>query len=116
MDNVFFISQKHLVDMNFPPRKKLKGQQVPAEPDPFDDDIDFTQDDLEQIDIIASQAISGDGQNSGPKKMFGSVFACADEQSKAPMKSVRKTFAIGDSCSSSSTLNNKEAQRKDAFG
>ncbi|XP_058616823.1 ATR-interacting protein [Onychostoma macrolepis] len=101
--------------MNFPPRKKLKGQQVPAEPDPFDDDIDFTQDDLEQIDIIASQAITGDGQNSGSKRAFGSVFACTDEQSKAPVKSSRKTFAIGDGCSSSSTFNNKAAQRKDVF-
>ncbi len=99
--------------MNFPPRKKLKGQQVPAEPDPFDDDIDFTQDDLEQIDILASQAITGDGQNSGSKRTFGSVLACADERSKAPVKSVRKTFDIGDG---SSTFNNKEAQRKDAFG
>ncbi|XP_016428454.1 ATR-interacting protein-like isoform X2 [Sinocyclocheilus rhinocerous] len=101
--------------MNFPPSKRLKGHQVPAEPDPFDDDIDFTQDDLEQIDIIASQAITGDGQSSGSKRTFASVFACAAEQSKAPGKSGRKTFAIGDGCSSSSTNNNKEAQGKDAF-
>uniref|UniRef100_A0A672NL56 ATR-interacting protein-like n=1 Tax=Sinocyclocheilus grahami TaxID=75366 RepID=A0A672NL56_SINGR len=101
--------------MNFPPSKRQKGHQVPAEPDQFDDDIDFTQDDLEQIDIITSQAITGDGQSSGSKRTFASVFACAAEQSKAPGKSGQKTFAIGDGCSSSSTNNNKEAQGKDAF-
>ncbi|KAK2906767.1 hypothetical protein Q8A67_005752 [Cirrhinus molitorella] len=98
--------------MDFPPSKRLKGHRVPAEPDPFDDDIDFTQDDLEQIDSITSQAITGDGQSGGSKRAFASVFACADEQSRAPVRSSRKTFAIGDS-SSSSSHNNKEAQRKD---
>uniref|UniRef100_A0A671T0R1 ATR-interacting protein-like n=1 Tax=Sinocyclocheilus anshuiensis TaxID=1608454 RepID=A0A671T0R1_9TELE len=101
--------------MNVPPSKRLKGHQVPAEPDPFDNDIDFTQDDLEQIDIIVSQAITGDGQSSGSKRTFASVFACAAEQSKAPGKSSQKTFAIGDGSSSSSTNNDKEAQGKDAF-
>ncbi|KAI2650587.1 ATR-interacting protein [Labeo rohita] len=104
--------------MDLPPSKRLKGHQVTAEPDPFDDDIDFTQDELEQIDIIASQAVTRDGQSSGSKRAFGSVFACADEQSKAPVRSGRKTFAIGDSSSSSSsssTINNKEAQRKDVL-
>ncbi|XP_067270870.1 ATR-interacting protein isoform X2 [Pseudorasbora parva] len=100
--------------MDFPPSKRLKGHQVSAGPDPFDDDIDFTQDDLDQIDIIASQAITEDVQNSGSKRTFGSVFAGADEQSKAPVRSSRKTFALGDGCSSS-TYNNKESQRKDTF-
>lgn len=100
--------------MDFPPSKRLKGHQVSAGPDPFDDDIDFTQDDLDQIDIIASQAVTGDVQNSGSKRAFGSVFACADEQSKAPVRSGRKTFAIGDGCSSSA-YNNKEPPRKDVF-
>ncbi|XP_077082165.1 ATR-interacting protein isoform X1 [Siphateles boraxobius] len=100
--------------MDFPPSKRLKGHQVSAGPDPFDDDIDFTQDDLDQIDIIASQAVTGDVQNSGSKRTFGSVFACTDEQSKAPVRSGRKTFAIGDGCSSS-TYNNREPPRKDVF-
>lgn len=112
---IFLISQKHLIVMDFPPSKRLKGHQVSAGPDPFDDDIDFTQDDLDQIDIIASQAVTGDVQNSGSKRAFGSVFACADEQSKAPVRSGRKTFAIGDGCSSSA-YNNKEPPRKDVFG
>ncbi|XP_039546990.1 ATR-interacting protein isoform X2 [Pimephales promelas] len=100
--------------MDFPPSKRLKSHQVSAGPDPFDDDIDFTQDDLDQIDIIASQAVTGDVQNSGSKRTLSSVFACADEQSKAPVRSGRKTFAIGDGCSSSA-FNNKEPQRKDVF-
>ncbi|XP_019735106.1 ATR-interacting protein isoform X2 [Hippocampus comes] len=49
--------------MAFPPCKRLRGlnQDVPkadpVEVDPFGDDDDFTQDDLDEIDIIASQAI-----------------------------------------------------------
>ncbi|XP_059399281.1 ATR-interacting protein [Carassius carassius] len=101
--------------MDFPPSKRLKSHQVTAEPDPFDDDIDFTQDDLEQIDIIASQAITGDGQNSGSKRPFGSVFTSADERREAPVRSGRKTFAIGDCSSSINTCNNREPHRKDAF-
>ncbi|XP_048038644.1 ATR-interacting protein isoform X4 [Megalobrama amblycephala] len=57
--------------MDFPPSKRLKGHQVSAGPDPFDDDIDFTQDDLDQIDIIASQAITGDVQNNGHSSKDG---------------------------------------------
>lgn len=47
--------------MAYPPRKRLKGMS-PAAPcnDPFGGDDDFTQDDLEEIDIIASQAVNGD--------------------------------------------------------
>ncbi|KAI7791201.1 ATR-interacting protein [Triplophysa rosa] len=101
--------------MEFPPSKRLKGHQTSAEPDPFDDDIDFTQDDLTQMDIIASQAITGDGQNSGSKRTYSSVFPVPDEQSKAPARSGRKTFSLGDGCSTS-TFDRTEAQRKDAFG
>lgn len=107
--------QTILIDMAVPPSKRLKGHQTSAGPDPFDDDIDFTQDDLAQIDIIASQAITGDGQNSGSKRAYGSVFPSPDEQSKAPARPGRKTFALGDGCSSS-TFNRTEPQRKDAFG
>ncbi|XP_043078532.1 ATR-interacting protein isoform X2 [Puntigrus tetrazona] len=92
--------------MNFPPSKRLKGRQVPADPDPFEDDIDFTQDDLEQMDIMASQAFGGDGQSCCSKRAFGSAFSSADEQSKAPARSGRKTFAIGDG---SGAFNSKDA-------
>ncbi|XP_034537491.1 ATR-interacting protein [Notolabrus celidotus] len=49
--------------MNCPPTKRLRGLNadvVTAVPfdDPFDDDDDFTQDDLDEIDIIASQAVT----------------------------------------------------------
>ncbi len=49
--------------MNCPPTKRLRGlnQEVStamAFDDPFGDDEDFTQDDLDEIDIIASQAIT----------------------------------------------------------
>ncbi|TRZ01602.1 hypothetical protein DNTS_022961 [Danionella cerebrum] len=94
--------------MDFPPSKRLKAQPVSTGTDPFDDDFDFTQEDLEQIDIIASQAISTAVSN--PKRSFDSVFGCMEE-TKAPQRSGRKTFAIGDG--TSTTSNCIEAQRKD---
>lgn len=44
--------------MNCPPTKRQRRQtdHVPASDDPFGDDEDFTQDDLDEIDVIASQA------------------------------------------------------------
>ncbi|XP_064823498.1 ATR-interacting protein [Oncorhynchus masou masou] len=53
--------------MAYPPRKRLKVVS-PAAPcnDPFGGDDDFTQDDLEEIDIIASQAVNGDLAGPGP--------------------------------------------------
>ncbi|XP_034724200.1 ATR-interacting protein [Etheostoma cragini] len=49
--------------MNFPPTKRLRGMNqdvvtTVAFDDPFGDDMDFTQDDLDEIDTIASQAIT----------------------------------------------------------
>ncbi|XP_056614846.1 ATR-interacting protein isoform X2 [Triplophysa dalaica] len=107
--------QQILIEMELPPSKRLKGHQTSADPDPFDDDIDFTQDDLAQMDIIASQAITGDGQNSGSKRTYGSVYPVTDNQSKGPARSGRKTFSLGDGCSTS-VFNMTEPQRKDAFG
>lgn len=60
--------------MNCPPTKRLRGlnQDVVtavAFDDPFGDDEDFTQDDLDEIDIIASQAVtsaSSSGLGSKP--------------------------------------------------
>ncbi|XP_029006180.1 ATR-interacting protein isoform X2 [Betta splendens] len=57
--------------MNFPPTKRLRGLNhevatgVPFD-DPFADDEDFTQDDLDEIDIIASQAITSANAGTGP--------------------------------------------------
>uniref|UniRef100_A0A673ILM2 ATR-interacting protein-like n=2 Tax=Sinocyclocheilus rhinocerous TaxID=307959 RepID=A0A673ILM2_9TELE len=59
--------------------------------------------------------MASQGQNSGSKRTFGSVFTCADERSEASVRSGRKTFAIGDGCSSSNTYNDREPQRKDVF-
>ncbi|XP_034389072.1 ATR-interacting protein isoform X2 [Cyclopterus lumpus] len=63
--------------MNYPPTKRLRGLNqdvVTAFNDPFGDDDDFTQDDLDEIDTIASQAITaiatpGLGMKPGPKPM-----------------------------------------------
>lgn len=60
--------------MNCPPTKRLRGLNQEAATvmefdDPFGDDKDFTQDDLDEIDIIASQAISSataSGRGSKP--------------------------------------------------
>ncbi|XP_038839856.1 ATR-interacting protein [Salvelinus namaycush] len=56
--------------MAYPPRKRLKVLS-PAAPcnDPFGGDDDFTQDDLEEIDIIASQAVNGDLAGPGPSSI-----------------------------------------------
>lgn len=44
--------------MNYPPSKRLRGLAPGLDPvlDPFEED--FTQDDLDEIDVIASQAIT----------------------------------------------------------
>ncbi|XP_077385898.1 ATR-interacting protein isoform X2 [Festucalex cinctus] len=76
--------------MACPPSKRLRGlnQDVPladpAEVDPFGDDDDFTQDDLDEIDIIASQAIglatttpaygSKEASRPGSERAHGSGF------------------------------------------
>ncbi|GLD58158.1 ATR-interacting protein [Lates japonicus] len=55
--------QHREISMNCPPTKRLRGLNhevatAVAFDDPFGDDEDFTQDDLDEIDIIASQAIT----------------------------------------------------------
>ncbi|KAI4881103.1 hypothetical protein NFI96_024796, partial [Prochilodus magdalenae] len=105
-------------DMEYPPSKRLKGLQnaAPVEQDPFGDDEDFTQDDLEEIDIIASQAITGDGQLTSAKRTFGSMSSYPGDQNKAPVREGRKTFSLGSNNPSSSMLQNMDRQRNDAFG
>ncbi|XP_042195685.1 ATR-interacting protein isoform X2 [Callorhinchus milii] len=44
----------------FPPNKRHKGEEMKA--DPFEDNEDFTADDLEELDILASQALTQDVQ------------------------------------------------------
>ncbi|XP_063766420.1 ATR-interacting protein isoform X2 [Eleginops maclovinus] len=63
--------------MNCPPTKRLRGPDVVTPmgfDDPFGDDEDFTQDDFNEIDILASQAITSNpapapGSKAGTKPM-----------------------------------------------
>ncbi|XP_049589129.1 ATR-interacting protein isoform X2 [Syngnathus scovelli] len=70
--------------MAWPPSKRLRGpnhdvpRADPVEIDPFGDEEDFTQDDLDEIDIIASQAI---GLAAG--SAFGSKEVIKPEWDKA---------------------------------
>ncbi|XP_062400706.1 ATR-interacting protein isoform X2 [Sardina pilchardus] len=50
--------------MEYPPSKRLKEYHHDAVPDPFSDDEDFTQDDFNEIDVIASQAVTGNIQTT----------------------------------------------------
>lgn len=56
--------------MNCPPTKRLRGLNhniatAVAFDDPFGDDEDFTQDDLNELDIIASQALTSATAEAG---------------------------------------------------
>ncbi|KAK3512586.1 hypothetical protein QTP70_017220 [Hemibagrus guttatus] len=105
--------------MSYPPSKRHRRSQNegPAGIDAFGDDEDFTQDDLEEIDIIASQAITRDAQATSSKRSFASIASdLYPEQNKAPVREGRKTFAIGNSHPSSSISNNMEAKRNDSSG
>ncbi|KAB5537081.1 hypothetical protein PHYPO_G00114740 [Pangasianodon hypophthalmus] len=103
--------------MEYPPSKRHRGlhNEDPAMTDDFGEDEDFTQDDLEEIDIIASQAITRDAQATSSKRSFASI-SVYPEQNKAPVREGRKTFAIGNSHPSSSMCNNKEPKRNDTAG
>uniref|UniRef100_UPI0037E8C8D9 ATR-interacting protein n=1 Tax=Semicossyphus pulcher TaxID=241346 RepID=UPI0037E8C8D9 len=85
--------------MNYPPTKRLRGLNqdvVTAMPfnDPFGDDDDFTQDDLDEIDIITSQAITStaaDGLGSKPAtKPMEPARGFAWSASAGPSKSVKR--------------------------
>ncbi|KAI5607588.1 ATR-interacting protein isoform X1 [Silurus asotus] len=103
--------------MDFPPSKRHRGShnEDPAGTDVFGDEEDFTQDDLEEIDIIASQAFTRDVQATSSKRSFASI-SVYPEQNKEPKKEGRKTFAIGNSHPSSSPYNNMEPKRNDTAG
>lgn len=110
--------------MNCPPTKRLRGlnQDVAtavAFDDPFGDDKDFTQDDLDEIDIIASQAItsaSGLGSKPGTKPMElarGSVWLSSAGQSKSVSKATtsqsrENTFGSGSSNRGNAGISSRE--------
>ncbi|KPP79611.1 ATR-interacting protein-like, partial [Scleropages formosus] len=48
--------------MEYPPNKRLKGEAHCTPSDSFGDDEEFTQDDLDEIDVLASQAFSCDAR------------------------------------------------------
>uniref|UniRef100_A0A1A7X159 ATR interacting protein n=2 Tax=Iconisemion striatum TaxID=60296 RepID=A0A1A7X159_9TELE len=78
--------------MNYPPAKRLRGLNqnvVTAVPndDPFGDDDEFTQEDLDEIDIIASQATTSAGLASksvtnGSNPFHGSTWPTSTTQSR----------------------------------
>ncbi|KAJ8361057.1 hypothetical protein SKAU_G00175820 [Synaphobranchus kaupii] len=85
-------------EMECPPTKRLKGLNygAPSTTDPFGDDEDFTQDDLDEIDIIASQAFTGDVVVKGPTETSGAVYPLPGAQ-RRPVLEGRKTYALSGS-------------------
>lgn len=76
--------------MEYPPSKRLKEYHHDAVPDPFSDEEDFTQDDLNEIDVIASQAITRNIQGTVAKTPVDPV-RCPGGHSKPEG---RRTFAL----------------------
>lgn len=76
--------------MEYPPSKRLKEYHHEAGPDPFSDDEDFTQDDFNEIDVIASQAVTGNIQSTAEKTLDpGSYLLGGVSKSEG-----RRTFAL----------------------
>ncbi|XP_033879516.3 ATR-interacting protein [Acipenser ruthenus] len=90
---------------SFPPNKRHKGPDGRMEPaaDAFVGDDDFTQDDLEEIDILASQAFRDEG----------SVVPDAGVQSKP---NARATFTLGNSQHISTGNGSTSRKETDQFG
>lgn len=95
---LYFLTIQHLWltclhRMNYPPTKRLRGlnQDIAtgvAFDDPFGDDDSFTQDDLDEIDIIASQAFttatsSGPGSKPEAKTVESSAGSAAQSRSSS---------------------------------
>ncbi|XP_024118667.1 ATR-interacting protein [Oryzias melastigma] len=67
--------------MNCPPSKRLRGSELDgltSHDDPFGDEEEFTQDDLDELDIIASQAVTSTAK--GPESR-PSTAVCASSSS-----------------------------------
>lgn len=95
---LYFLTIQHLWltclhRMNYPPTKRLRGlnQDIAtgtAFDDPFGDDDSFTQDDLDEIDVIASQAFttatsSGQGSKPVAKPVESSAGSVAQSRSSS---------------------------------
>ncbi|XP_035813505.2 ATR-interacting protein isoform X2 [Amphiprion ocellaris] len=99
--------------MNCPPTKRLRGlnQDVVtavAFDDPFGDDEDFTQDVLDEIDIIASQAITSAAAGAEMASKSGT------KQTEAARGSTR-TFSAGQSKPLSRTTANQSRENSVGF-
>ncbi|KAK5912015.1 hypothetical protein CesoFtcFv8_001931 [Champsocephalus esox] len=108
--------------MNCPPTKRLRGRDRVTTmdfDDPFGDDEGFTQDDLNEIDILASQAITsapapGPGSTAGTKPMElaqGSAGQSRTVGRATTNQSREKTFGF---CSSNK--GNSGIQSRDPIG
>ncbi|KAK1900950.1 ATR-interacting protein [Dissostichus eleginoides] len=108
--------------MNCPPTKRLRGQDRVTTmdfDDPFGDDENFTQDDLNEIDILASQAITsapapGPGSKAGTKPTelaHGSAGQSRTVGRATTNQSRESTFGFG-----SSNKGNSGIQSRDPIG
>ncbi|XP_037627566.1 ATR-interacting protein isoform X2 [Sebastes umbrosus] len=122
--------------MNCPPTKRLRGlnQDVVtavAFDDPFGDDEDFTQDDLDEIDVIASQAITsaaapGLGSKPRTKPMelsCGSTWPTSTGQSKSVSRATtsqsrENTFGFSSGSRGNAGIQSREplGNRQQRFG
>ncbi|XP_053266800.1 ATR-interacting protein [Pleuronectes platessa] len=92
--------------MNCPPTKRLRGinhEVATAFDDPFGDDEDFTQDDLDEIDVLASQA-------------FSSTSAGAELGSKAENKPVESAWPSCTGKSKPLSRATSKPSRENTFG
>ncbi|KAM9860180.1 ATR-interacting protein [Aulostomus maculatus] len=114
--------------MNCPPTKRLRGMNrdiamVQAFDDPFGDDEDFTQDDLDEIDILASQAItstavSGFVSKTGTKPVelgHGSGFPPSAGQSK-PLSRATSNQSRENMCGFDSKKGNARIPSREPLG
>lgn len=114
--------------MNCPPTKRLKrlNQDVVtavAFDDPFGDDEEFTQDVLDEIDIIASQAITsgsaGAGTDIGSKpneSARGSSWSSSTGQRKPVSKTTTNHSRENASCFNSSNRENATIPSREPLG
>ncbi|CAM9364593.1 unnamed protein product [Bubo scandiacus] len=107
------------LDNGFPPHKRPKssGAAGPDEGpgDPFGDNDDFTADDLEEIDILASQALSQEAaapRADLPKHAWGTLGASSAERRAAAGLPRAGAAAAGRKLAGSST---EDSLMRDAF-
>ncbi|KAF7657636.1 hypothetical protein LDENG_00023570 [Lucifuga dentata] len=96
--------------MDSPPTKRLRGHNqlvMDVANDPFGDDEEFTQEDLEEIDIIALQAIN---QSTVPPRPHGSAWDKPFPPARdATNRSRESVFGFGGSNKGKAGFANKEA-------